>query len=390
MVDHENLMRLIDAFNDAALEPGHWQTALGHLGEAIGDSGVVVISAYDPPTGAHLLESFGYDLDYWKRVQTEHSSPETNQYIKMINAAQPGQVLQPRTAMSIAEWLDDGIYRKFLRPDGLTDGLACPLFHKTGGFAAVATFRSSHYGPEHIELLQAAAPHLGHALRVHLRLHAQDRTIGAGEAALDSLRSGIVLSDAVGRIIFANRAAREILDESDGISVARGGYLLAGNPKNTNRLLALIRCAAVSAGRSSRQASKETNQAPAASPIRLARPSGASPLELLVAPLRIGMLAGISSVQGPAAMILFSHSDSAIQVELAALREMYGLTAAEARLAVQLLLGKSVPAAAGAMGVSVNTAKTLLRRSFERTGTSRQTDFVAQITRGPLGSVRWD
>jgi len=89
-------------------------------------------------------------------------------------------------------------------------------------------------------------------------------------------------------------------------------------------------------------------------------------------------------------MILFSHSDSAIQVELAALREMYGLTAAEARLAVQLLLGKSVPAAAGAMGVSVNTAKTLLRRSFERTGTSRQTDFVAQITRGPLGSVRWD
>ncbi len=91
---------LIDAFHEAALEPEAWRDALARLGEVVGGSGVVV-TAYDPLGGASLLKSIGYNSEYWDRVQAEHSTPETNRYIRLMNAAPPGQVLQPRASMSL-------------------------------------------------------------------------------------------------------------------------------------------------------------------------------------------------------------------------------------------------------------------------------------------------
>ena len=122
----KTIATLIDAFHEAALEPEAWHDALTRLGEMVGGSGVVVVTAYDPLGGARLLKSIGYNPEYWDRVQAEHGTPKTNRYIDLMNAAPPGQVLQPRASMSLGEWLDDPIYRKFLRPDGLADGLAVP------------------------------------------------------------------------------------------------------------------------------------------------------------------------------------------------------------------------------------------------------------------------
>lgn len=269
----KTITTLIDAFHDAALEPGLWHDALARLGEAVGGSRVVVLTAYDPVGGARLLESVGYNPEYWDRVQAEHSTPKTNRYINLMNSAPPGQVLQPRASMSMREWLDDPIYCKFLRPDGLADGLACPLFHAGDGFAAVATFRSRHYDPQHLRLLQAAAPHIRHALHVHLRLNAHAAAASEGLAALDQLRAGVVLTDAQACMIFANAAAQGILRKSDGISINRGGLLTAAKPDETARLRALVKSAAEAALRSGRQAGREEGRAAAGGSVRLSRPS---------------------------------------------------------------------------------------------------------------------
>ena len=134
MAIQDDLLGLVDAFHEAALAPGLWQSALARLGDAVGDSGVVVMSAYDPSGGAQLIKSVGYDTQYWAQVQAEHSTPETNRYIGFVNSASPGQVLQPRAMMPLSDWLEDPIYRKFLRPDGLGDGLMCPLVREIRGF----------------------------------------------------------------------------------------------------------------------------------------------------------------------------------------------------------------------------------------------------------------
>jgi DNA-binding CsgD family transcriptional regulator/PAS domain-containing protein len=391
MTTDTNLLSLINAFHEAALEPELWQSALARLGEAVGGSGVVVLSAYDPLGGAQLIKSVGYNPEYWDRVQAEHSSPETNRYIGLLNSAVPGQVLQPRALMSLDDWLEDPIHRKFLRPDGLGDGLTCPLVHKAGGFAAIAMFRRRHYDPEHLQFLEAAAPHIRHALDVHLRLNEQARDVDLSRLALDHLRVGVMLSDRQGRVMIFNRAAENILNRSGGISLGRGGFLQAWKPGETNRLqvlMVLIANAADCAVRSDRKMGRPEVSMSAGGAIMLARSSGLSPIEALVAPLRPpAALKADAGRDRPLVIIFLSDPEEVVELDVLALRQMYGLTAAESRLIVQLLVGMDIPRAARMVGISVNTARTLLKRSFERTNTTRQSDLVSKILRGPLSHV---
>jgi PAS domain-containing protein/DNA-binding CsgD family transcriptional regulator len=388
MAIQDNLLDLIHAFHEAALEPDLWRHALARLGEAVGGSGVVVMSAYDPSGGAQLIESVGYDIEYWDRVQTEHSTPETNRYMSFINSASPGQVLQPRAMMSLKDWLEDPIYRKFLRPDGLVDGLMCPLVRKSGGFAAIATFRGRHYTSEHLKFLEAAAPHVRHALDVHVRLNSQTQLAEASRLSLDHLRAAVVLTDRHGRMISANQAALDILGRSDGISLGRGGSLQAWKGEDTTKLRALIMKASGYAERGVKGKIEANVSQLAGGSIRLLRPSGLSSVEVLVTSLRSPDTYGINVVGNrPSAIIFLSDPSEAADVDVLALRQMYGLTAAESRLVVQLILGVDIRAAAEAIGVSVHTARTLLKRSFERTETNRQVNLISKVLRSPLSHI---
>ena len=65
---------------------------------------------------------------------------------------------------------------------------------------------------------------------------------------------------------------------------------------------------------------------------------------------------------------------SALPAEVLAL--LYGLTPAEARLAVALLDGSSLAEIAEMHGIRELTARTQLKQVFQKTGTSRQGELV--------------
>jgi DNA-binding CsgD family transcriptional regulator len=68
----------------------------------------------------------------------------------------------------------------------------------------------------------------------------------------------------------------------------------------------------------------------------------------------------------------------------AVLCRLYGFTAAEARLVLTLVESDGLAAAAGELGITLNTARTHLKRVFEKTGTRRQSDLIRRLLRGPL------
>jgi DNA-binding CsgD family transcriptional regulator len=94
-----------------------------------------------------------------------------------------------------------------------------------------------------------------------------------------------------------------------------------------------------------------------------------------------------------------SHTDAARAPDLAAfpevarLRAEFGLTKAEARLALRLAEGSSLASAARAFNVKLTTVRSQLQQVFVKTGTSRQTELVALLlnrehgTRGPGWSL---
>jgi DNA-binding CsgD family transcriptional regulator len=379
---------LADAFHEAAFEPEKWPSALQGLGDALGESSVVV-STYTASSGAQLVHAVRSSApSYWSQVQQEHGDPATNRYLPILQAAKPGTVIWPRTLMTRAEWLNDPIYRKFLRLDDLHDGLTAALIQGSDSLAAMATFRKREYRPEDLSLLAACVPHLRRALRVAFRIENLTVPDGASNSSLEAIQSGVILTDSSGRVLDMNTAARSIVEKADGLSVGRGKILSAARREDSLKLQRLIAAAGTSAT-SSRMQKSSASSYTAASGCSVRRPSGSRPLALLIAPLRTTNFLGVPVRPETASVIIFANDpDQQFHTPARLIAEVHGLTPAEAGLVSLFLEGHDLKSAASVMGITMNTAKTLLQRCFERTGTHRQTELLTQVLRGPLGQAR--
>jgi DNA-binding CsgD family transcriptional regulator len=94
-----------------------------------------------------------------------------------------------------------------------------------------------------------------------------------------------------------------------------------------------------------------------------------------VAPVRLGADGFVTNAR-PAA-IIFVHDPSArIDLEPATLQELYGLTAAEARIATLIARGRTVADICALLSVSANTVRTHIKRLLHKTETRTQSQLV--------------
>jgi DNA-binding CsgD family transcriptional regulator len=70
------------------------------------------------------------------------------------------------------------------------------------------------------------------------------------------------------------------------------------------------------------------------------------------------------------------------------LRSHFGLTPAEARVALHLVAGETLRSAEVKLSISYETARTHLKNIFNKTGTSRQAELVIVIVTALPGCVR--
>jgi DNA-binding CsgD family transcriptional regulator len=90
----------------------------------------------------------------------------------------------------------------------------------------------------------------------------------------------------------------------------------------------------------------------------------------------------------PVAMLFVKTSFQRSLLQPEDLRARYGLTHAEAALAVEICAGDGLQAAANRRGVSLATARTHLARVFQKTGVGRQAELVRLIMqRGEGGNL---
>jgi DNA-binding CsgD family transcriptional regulator len=70
------------------------------------------------------------------------------------------------------------------------------------------------------------------------------------------------------------------------------------------------------------------------------------------------------------------------------LRSHFGLTPAEARVALHLVAGETLRSAEVKLSISYETARTHLKNIFNKTGSSRQAELVIVIVTALPGCVR--
>jgi len=86
--------------------------------------------------------------------------------------------------------------------------------------------------------------------------------------------------------------------------------------------------------------------------------------------------------QARAVVFLTRPGRTGLSVE--GLADLFGLTPAEARLTIAIAEGKSLNAFAESHHISSHTARTQIKRVFEKTGTHSQADLVSRVLTSPL------
>ena len=366
------ILDLVGRVYDAALDPNSWCGVATTLAETFGSTSAA-IQLRHVPTGS--IELLAMTQNYNSGSLGAYQSYYGQRDLWLQAAAKLGgpHVVLGQEIVNESEFARSEIYNDWCREVG-------DIFHIVGAVYPVGGaeifgigIHRPRGGPSFVAEdkthVAQFLPHLQRALQIRQRL--ADPGIERS-AALDALeRSGtatlVVTRDS--RLLYANPLAERLLRAKDGIRVA-GGQIGVGQRAAAERLTALVRAAAdAAAGRGT--ASGGT--------LAIARPDRL-PLTLLVAPFRPAR-EGLGAPL-PAA-VLFVRDPEAASPTALSLQGLFGLTAAEAAVAVALAQGRAAEDLAGRLGVSLNTVRTHIKNVLAKTGTSRQAQLVALI----LGSV---
>ena len=263
-------------------------------------------------------------------------------------------------------------YREWMEPQRL--GPHAPIAHTIaldGGHpaAALAIFPTPETGPfgeADLEFGDLLVPHLA----LGYRLLAENRRHQALADAIDRFPTGVSLLDARGHLLLANRGARQIFAQDDGIAI--DGTSVRANVTSDDAALRRAIAGAVEAAVAGRLIESAV--------LSVTRRSDRRPYVVLVGPLRPH--SGEPTATDAVVVLYVADLEQGVLRRREVLRELYGLTEAETQLVELLCQGSSLDEAAGARGVTLNTARSQLKQVFAKTHTSRQSELVRLVISG--------
>lgn len=192
----------------------------------------------------------------------------------------------------------------------------------------------------------------------------REQTGDMATAALAAMSPAVAVVDASGKVVYFNESADEVLKSHRGIVVDRNGAVfVSGNQARTEFREAV------------RKAAEEMDASPKF--VTVSDPDDFEPLMAVITPVG----------QGRAA-IMFTVPGRSAPPSAESLVEMFGLTRVEAVLAQTIASGGTVEDAASNCKVTVETARTYLKRIFQKLGVRRQVDLVQLILSTPAALVR--
>jgi DNA-binding CsgD family transcriptional regulator len=353
----------IDRFYEAATHPDLWRTVLHETSIALGAEGTILLSFPDPSLG--MIWSQGADeliraftQGQWENTRAARGLPK-------------GQwELHSEASLFQPDELDRlPFYADYLRPLGFRWFTGTTLA-KAGDTSILISVerraRDEPFSSRELSSFSRALPHLRQAakLALHLGLTRAEGTLDG----LDLLSCGGVLLDWLGRTIRLNREAERHV----GYGLAVVHNHVQASHRDANAALQTLIASVLQVG--------PTHQRRALGPVVVPRPRG-RPLIVHAAPLQ----GSSQDIFGRAkAVLMIVDPDEHQEPVEPILRQAFGLTLAEARLASGLAAGRDLSEIAHSHGIETGTARTQLKAIFAKTGAHRQGELVALLGRFAL------
>jgi DNA-binding CsgD family transcriptional regulator len=229
--------------------------------------------------------------------------------------------------------------------------------------ALLRVYRSTSQAPfrsDDVAKINSFAPNLRLALNFGPGMAAQDEVLDLIGVFLDRLNRALILVDVTGRILYRTLGAVRLFATEE--NPACFGALSLSDPMEHAKLLAAA-SQSIERGATKRLILSSLAQRPA---------------EVMVFPLL--PQEGAHFLERGVAAIVATRRAGEGRVQQHSLMELYGLTATEARLAIDLFCGKRVVEVSQSRGVSLATVRAQLRAVLAKTDTHRQLDLVRLLS----------
>lgn len=362
----------VEAIYGAAPTPEQWPVALQAIADLFGDVGAHLIYQREDEAYGTIcspgLEAAGRDYEageWWRHDVRFSRSLE-------CGALARSDTISDRDIATPEEMKRLPFYTQFLRSHGLGWFGAVGISPDPRVGVALAVQRAADRGPwseAELETLGRLGRHVENALRLGIRLINAEVSQHALADALTRLGVGVFLLSSDGRVLFANPAGQVLA--GDGLLVS-GGRLTAHaeGPRETLR------------SRIAEAALGEGLLLDAPRPVIVQDRQRDGFLAVHVIPVRAaegGVVEALLADVAAIAVVTSSQADA--PADPALVRDLFGLTLAEARLTALVGVGLAPREAGERLGITEETARTTLKRVFQKTGVTRQSELSALLAR---------
>jgi DNA-binding CsgD family transcriptional regulator/PAS domain-containing protein len=369
--DWEILNALIGQICDSVLHPEKWNDTLAQIAAALcplsWEAAFILWESNNPPRARFVAATglaAGVQEMYTAVYAGDH--PWSQRLMRYRN----GSVVDTDEIMTREEFLQTPFSRDFLQPWGIGRMVAVLLDRRGGERLGLMLPGPADRDIEMLKRgLRVLAPHIQRAMRISDRIASLELAAGAARAAADQSPFAVFSLDDQRNILAANSRAATY-EEAGVISRADDRFSFV-HPASQQKLIDLLRTPPP-AGLAFQAISRKGNECPV--------------LGARISPQSVPQIGGVSA--GTSLIItLGSGPGETPVVEIDRVAQWFGLTPAEARLAVAIGAGRSLQDYAAERAISVNAARFLLKGIFRKTGATSQAQLAATLARLPGACV---
>ena len=361
----------LDLLYGAALEPELWVPAMERFADMIGGSSawlsqLDIADGTGSGLGARLDPAMaGVYLQHFAGQNPLNNVKDPQRYIAVWDA----RIITDEDWMRKEDLRRTEYYNDFLTIQDVHSTLMIRLTLEGRESCVLNVNRPERRGQfegADIERAGYYHPHLIRAFRLSQKFVADRNLADPALSGFEDSPQALFLLGLDGRVVRVNPAAERLVARG-GLSLTLG-RLTAPLPDAARRLAGLIGAASPADGGARIGGSASLQQ-----------PNGRLPLSVAVAP--IGLERWSLFARTPSVLVRVTDPEAGLSLPEHTMRNLFGLTGAESRVAQAMFAGGRPQDAAATLGVSVNTLRTHLKRIFEKTGVNRQSALIGLMMR---------
>lgn len=364
---------LLELIYQAASAPELWARVMEQVAQSI-NAATSTLLYHDLPDGISVGSAFGFSAAqaqsytaHFKHVDFHYSD---------FRVLSPGGVLADDHNFDFDAFSESEIYQDFWRPADLGHGMAGVVFNDPAKSSIVSARRNVDRGPftiAEIRIFQCLLPHLRRSLLFRDELAKAKFRADALAGALDQFPIAVILLDKACKVLDHNRAARELLADSNCPIKISAERLNAHRPADNRHLQEAVRSGV----------SSLRNAAPLPCFLRFLMRDGLRIMILMPVPFARSIADTVSD-----GIMLFCREASTTYLDTVKLQQRFGFTPAESRLAASLAEGSTLEGFATKRGISIGTARVQLKAAMAKADARTQAQLVGAILRSLAALVR--